>query len=505
MRLGKLLSKPTVQRMLVRYYQRGFRDSWQSFDSKPWQHPWLTTDNLRAMREFSEVIRKDARRFRSSSARSSSRHGFVCNIANSMYTTSKALRPLGAEIELFLHPFDDSLMSQPEWEEYDGSVPAGISYTQAVQSGLAFPSLDHVMRSSAIGSWTSIEDMPSWVQPTKYFRWQNFYSFLPLLTRLRECEVLLAIQSPYLAFLSQKPYIVTHMGGDIWYECSRDDQLGQLQRTAFTQAKLCIASNPWSYAFARRYGMRNMVYLPTLLNPDDYSPGISSDRQLWERETGGKFFVLTTARADGRYKGLQIALEGFARFSRGNPEARLIALGWGADLETQRQLSERFGIADKVLVLPTVGKKRLISYLRSADCLLDQFVLGYFGMTALEAMACGVPVIMKLQDAQFDAFSDAGVPPILNSGSVESVAAALTALASDSVFRETASRRSREWFMGYSGKSDWGEAYLDILFAAANGYEFDYARSPLAGPLGRDEESYHADELLKAPTFPNYF
>jgi glycosyltransferase involved in cell wall biosynthesis len=494
-----------LDRWLVRYFQRGFRDGWQSFDRKPWHHPWLTSDNLRKMQEFSKAVRGDLRRFRETHPEKSSRYAFVCNIANSMYTTAKTLRPLGVHADLFPHPFDDSLMSQPEWEELDGSMQAGLSYTQALQSGLKFPELSGVIRTWVTDGWQLREDMPSWVKSSDYYRWRNYYSFLPMLRELRKYDALFAIQSPYLAYLASKPYIATHMGGDIWYECSRDDQLGRLQRTAFARAKSCIASNPWSYAFARRYGMRNMVYLPTLLNPSDYSPGKSSYRRQWEEETGGKFFVLTTARADDRFKGSNIALAGFAEFAKSNPDARLVVLGWGADQEKQQRTSETLGIADKILVLPTVGKKRLIAYLRAADCLLDQFVLGYFGMTALEAMACGLSVIMKLNATQFDAFSDAGPPPVFNAHDEKQVMAALTALASNASLRAEASRRSREWFMEYSGKPQWGEAYIDVLFAAANRYGFDFSSSPLVGALSAEEKSYHATELSKAPEFPNYF
>src|SRR5258706_12278207 len=45
------------------------------------------------------------------------------------------------------------------------------------------------------------------------------------------------------------------MGGDIWYECSRDDAHGRLQRIAFASAKAFLVSNPWSFAHARRFEM----------------------------------------------------------------------------------------------------------------------------------------------------------------------------------------------------------------------------------------------------------
>src|SRR5207253_320495 len=136
--------------------------------------------------------------------------------------------------------------------------------------------------------------------------------------------------------------------------------------------------NSTSFAHARRYGMRHLIYVPFILDQGTYCPGEPSFREQWRAQSGGHFFVLSTARVDEFYKGSSIGLEGFAVFSRDHPEARLVQLGWGADLPQMRRKLADLGIADRAIMLPAAGKRRLISYLRSADCLIDQFKLGYF-------------------------------------------------------------------------------------------------------------------------------
>jgi glycosyltransferase involved in cell wall biosynthesis len=506
MTLRSLLAQPDIQQAFVSHLQKNFAPRWASFDSKPWNHPWLTTRNLEAMKEYSKEIRAKLKQFRATheAGQQPLNVAFVCNVANSNYTTAKALTSPGLRASLIMHPWDEYLLSQPEWEEYDGTVDAIEPFAVAAKK-VDFPKVDNVIRAPLAERFGSLADMPAWTKASLYYRWHQFYQFLPLLEREREFDALFTMQSPWLAYLAQKPYVATHMGGDIWYECSRDDQLGHLQRTAFAGAKLFIASNPWSYAFARRYGMKNMVYLPTLLNSTDYAPGPAAHREEWQAKVGGDFFVLTTARADAYFKGSDLALRGFAEMCKTHPGARLIALGWGADVEKQQAMAEQLGIADRVLMVPIIGKKRLISFLQSADCLLDQFVLGYFGMTALESLACGLPVIMKLNEQQFAAYSEAGVPPVMNAASSGEVAEALRALANNPEMKRSLSHLSRDWFMSYSGGPEWREAYKDALFAAAKGYRFDYETSPLTAPLGDDETAYQADELSTAPTFPNYF
>ncbi len=500
-------SKPTVNEDLLKRYQKQYVPAWHSFDRHPWRHPWLTPENLSLMRDFSRQVREEAHRlFEKKSRRHQYEFGFVCNIANSMHSSARALTPHGAKVTLLMHPYDDYLLSQPEWELFDGCVNGNShSYLEAVKSGLPLPEMQGVWRGSVGSDWVEYERMPPFVRESDYCRWRDYYCFLPMIEVARRFDSLFVIQAPYIAYLSKKPYIATHMGGDIWYECSRDDMLGHLQRKAFSQATLLIASNPWSYAFARRYGMRNMVYMPTILNSEEYSPGPAVFREEWEKTTGGTFFVLSTARVDELFKGSRIGLDGFARFAARHPNVRLIQLGWGADLEVHRTQIASMGLEEKITVIPLAGKRRLINYLRSADCLLDQFVVGYYGMTALEAMAVGLPVIMRLEAAQYDAFSDAGAPPVYNVQTAEEVADVLERLATSPEERMQAARKCRDWFMRYSGDAHWAQSYLDLLISAASGHRFSFSQSPLRSPLNQTEREYHRVELSNAPLFPNYF
>jgi glycosyltransferase involved in cell wall biosynthesis len=339
----------------------------------------------------------------------------------------------------------------------------------------------------------------------KFDRWRPYYFYLPTIRALRDFEALFVIQAPYLAYLSERPYIATHMGGEIWFECSRDDLLGRLQRAAFEHANLLIASNPWSFAFARRYGFSNLVCMPTLLDPDRYAPGTADLRDQWIEEVGGDFFVLTTARVDDLFKGSNLALEGFRLFCEKNPNARLVLIGWGADRDTHVKRIKELGLCGKVIWLPPAGKKRLLRYLRSAHVLLDQFILGYFGMTALEAMAVSTPIVMRLEDAQYAEFLHVGPPPVINASNASGIAQALSALSSNREFLKRAGERNREWFMQYSGNADIRECYLDVLAVTAAGYRFDYSESPLRAPLTQAEKIYHEEQLHAAPEFPNYF
>jgi len=480
-------------------------EQWNSFDSAPWRHPWLTVDNLSEMRIYSKKIRDEAAEVAERIKADDKRFSFVGNMANSSYQRIKALENLNFQADLYLHPADTYVMSQPEWEEYSGDLPEGASsLNDLVNSGSDLPDIDHVYRTKITNKWVNIDLMPKYIRLYDYLFWPEYFAYVPLLDQLRTYDALYTVQSPYLAYLSGKPYVATHMGGDIWFECSRGDSLGALQRKAFRSASAITVSNPWSYAFARRYGFKNMIMLPMILDPVQYSPGPATVRQEWIDKTGGSYFVLCTARLDDDYKGSNIMLEGFSKYALNNPGAILVLLGWGSGLDKYKDSLNKYGIADRVLILPPCGKKKLIGYLRSADCMLDQFRIGYFGLTALEAMSVGLPVIMRLEAEQYDAMWDTGVPPVINVDNSNAVARELELLHTNSGYRQDVSSKILEWFSFSATPDSWGECYRNLLVCAAAGHKFSYKSSPLNTPLDAEETQYHQKELSEAPVFPNY-
>lgn len=460
------------------------------------------------MRDFSRRIREEASLIakRCQDNFAAMRFAFVGNMANTMYSTACAMRHTGVQIKVFPHPTDDYIMSQPEWEEFDGSLDIPVhTLSGALGAGLTFPALANVERVPELFSeWGDFIKMPPFVSKRDHDRYAQFYAFAPLYRRLQNFDALFATQAPYLARLAERPYMLTHTGGEIWYECSRGDQLGVLQRDSFARAGLVIASNPWSYSFARRYGFINFAHIPTLLDPEFYSPGEPDLRDEWRCRSGGDFFILSTARLDNFYKGSDIALQAVARFLRASPSARLVQIAWGKDVAEHLSQLQKSGIASQVLFVPPVGKRRLVRYLRSAHLLVDQFTLGYYGMTALEAIACGLPVVMKLNHSQYYSFLEAGVPPVCNASDEDGIVSHLSALFHSPSYRAKLARSSREWFINYSGANSWSDCYRDMLIALASGHKFDFKDSPLTRPLTAEEIEYHNRELQQAPAFPNY-
>lgn len=96
-----------------------------------------------------------------------------------------------------------------------------------------------------------------------------------------------------------------------------------------------------------------------------------------------------------KHKGVDILIKAFKSVSEKIPSAYLVLVGKGDMVEEYKKISKELGIADKVIFTGFVSDEELPEYYRSADvvALTPTTVQEGFGMTLIEAMACGKPVI----------------------------------------------------------------------------------------------------------------
>jgi N-acetyl-alpha-D-glucosaminyl L-malate synthase BshA len=89
-------------------------------------------------------------------------------------------------------------------------------------------------------------------------------------------------------------------------------------------------------------------------------------------------------------KRIDVVMRVFERIRRQAP-ARLLLVGDGPELATAHRLAREFGITDDVQALG--AQEAVIPLLSAADVFLLPSAQESFGLAALEAMACGVPVV----------------------------------------------------------------------------------------------------------------
>jgi glycosyltransferase involved in cell wall biosynthesis len=170
-------------------------------------------------------------------------------------------------------------------------------------------------------------------------------------------------------------------------------------------ASAVIAASAEEEADLARIGVprRSVKVIPCGIDTDEFTPeGPTARRNERPR-------LLTVADLDA-YDELAAILRALARI----PDAELVIVGGPdrdqlADDPAHRKLASmasRLGVAGRVVFTGQVKRAALPPLLRSADLALAMSGSDFTGMTALEAMACGTPVVASAVGAHLDAVVD---------------------------------------------------------------------------------------------------
>jgi len=189
-----------------------------------------------------------------------------------------------------------------------------------------------------------------------------------------------------------------------------------LERTLGSIADRVIAQSEDEVAELGRLGIRraDTVIVPSGVDVGRYEP----TGPVVEHPGGGRRRILSVGRLVER-KGFADLIEALRRI----PGAELVVIGGPAadrlDRDPEairlRAHAERCGVADRVRLIGAVPNEELPGWYRSADVVACAPWYEPFGLTPLEAMACGVPVVAYavggIAESVIDGVTGTLVPP----------------------------------------------------------------------------------------------
>lgn len=165
----------------------------------------------------------------------------------------------------------------------------------------------------------------------------------------------------------------------------------------------------------------------------------------------GQRLVLFTGRLQP-HKGPDVAIEALAQLPS---DVRLVVVGGpsGAGLEHPEALADlavRLGVADRISFLPPMAQSQLAAWYAAADVVCVPSHSESFGLVALEAQACGTPVVAAAVGGLTTAVVD-GVTGLLVNGHIPAhYARALRTLLDDAALRGTMGAKAAVHAAGFS-------------------------------------------------------
>ncbi|MCP4151626.1 MAG: glycosyltransferase [bacterium] len=289
-------------------------------------------------------------------------------------------------------------------------------------------------------------------------------SWSGIISLMRDCDALLVcgVWGAIFAMMSKKPFIILPHGRDLRLALGlasmHAPEFDWVIRQAFREASFIGQKiNGWndkSQDVADTFSYRRL-HLPFACRE---RLGKEARRvllaELFEKLRlplpRAEYIGFIPSRIDYKWKGLDKFFKAYSRLeNRGG--IHLIASGWGDNYPDARR---DFG-GENVTFLPCAFSKPLLfDFYRACDFAVDQFELGIYGTSACEAMSCGTPVLMWI-DNELYARKGGVTPPVLNARSERDILALLKDILSGKSDLEAAAGDARKYVKEVHDEEQW--------------------------------------------------
>jgi glycosyltransferase involved in cell wall biosynthesis len=377
------------------------------------------------------------------------RVAFIGNLAGGAYMMERAVAGLGIETTLFLSR-NETGMARPSGADFErpplkiveyGLSPDRRSWLHRIVRRLQHElsmlmTVPALLRADLIQSFTgSLFLSPVW-------RW--------LFGRLRI--------RPYLAFAT---------GSDLREVAALDKSpAGPRMLRFFRRARMTLLLNLDMVAVAGKLGLTNARFFPFAVDTGTFRP--IPIRRVYCPDDCLLIFMpshLDWGETDSNpnrnsTKGNDRLLRAFARFLRAERKGHLVLLDRGPDRLVARRLVAELGLELHVTWHAELPKSELIAHFNMADVVADQFDIGAYGTTALEAMACAKPVLVHV-DKECAARCYSELPPVLSVRSEDEILAGLFDM-QDASRRAVLGQRAREWIVRHHDSETVGRQLVSL-------------------------------------------
>lgn len=167
-------------------------------------------------------------------------------------------------------------------------------------------------------------------------------------------------------------------------------------RATFPRFDRVVATTDFAAEEFRRVGATNVVKVPLGVDLQTFHPGRRNERARAELLGPGHDVLIVTATRLSREKRPDLAVEALRRLRRRGVRARMVMLGTGPLEKSLRKAARHLPLT----VMGHVGDRGdFAEILASADVVLAPGPIETFGLAALEALACGSPVVASRTSA----------------------------------------------------------------------------------------------------------
>ncbi|MDZ4159774.1 MAG: glycosyltransferase, partial [Anaerolineaceae bacterium] len=197
------------------------------------------------------------------------------------------------------------------------------------------------------------------------------------------------------ALSGYRPLVSMSWGSDLLMDADRSPWSRWVTVYTLRRSAVMIADCQTVQRKAEAFGFpaERVVLFPWGVDLKHFAPG--SDSGFRQRLGWQEVFVLLSLRAWEPLYGVDNLVRAFARAAVREPCLRLLLLGGGSQAENIRQIISQHKLENRVYCGGQITYQDLPSYYRAADVYISASHSDGSSVSLLEALACGLPVIVS--------------------------------------------------------------------------------------------------------------
>ena len=160
-----------------------------------------------------------------------------------------------------------------------------------------------------------------------------------------------------------------------------------------------------------------------------------------------------------RYKSVDHLLEAFPRIRQAVPDVRMVIVGDGDDRQRLEGIARALRITDAVEFCGHVSDQRKVELLQEMWCKVTTSAKEGWGLTVLEANACGTPVVASNVPGLRDAVRDGSTGLLFPYGDRDALAHAVIRVLGEESLRESLTKEALTWARSFT----WERAAAETL------------------------------------------
>jgi len=418
--------------------------------------------------------------------------------ANNLYIISKILKENGFDI-VFIRDTEDSFMfSQPSWQDVREKISYGEIYQKKRISEILLKekSLNWKMPNWFInpdsdlgysdkikfGNGTFLEKQFMFLLMFLFKRKKRYSNIIQI---MQSCDLVITcgLMPMVLGYLSGRKNFMWPSSGEIRFALGIDKPH---PKNILEQIYLKMMKNLSNKAFKQLLGAVNcdgvrsrlpldnkllsdpiFIRIPYPMNVLNKKIATDEKRILrkkvfQELDIENKFWekiIFIPSRVDFYWKGHDILFEALKKIGNTKKICFLFA-GWGKDFS---KIKEEFESFENIIALSfSVSKPILYDLFKSVDLVIDQFVLGSYGTSSMEAMSVGTPVMIKINTKYYQKVGWDS-PPVYNCKNANEIYEVLNNIQNGKIDLEAKALETLEWMQNRHSYNHFLESFNNFI------------------------------------------